>query len=191
MLQIYSTPSTDLQGRQQRAASLAWERGVPDPYDSPELRRQLNFFTRLLKAMKNTSVSFHEDNCNHQFWTCFSKCHHMFNISAWLPQALGSTAKERMHGKHSQLLTTQWSHPQITAFWRQHWASWQAESMTCQKQCFTLYYGLPELPHTTCVEAAGMPVIIFPSKFIHHVFLHCSRATQPQSSHHHFKLPLF
>lgn len=33
----------------------------------------------------------------------------------------------------------------------------------CQNQCFTLYYDLPELPHTTCVKAAGMQVTIYPS----------------------------
>lgn len=33
----------------------------------------------------------------------------------------------------------------------------------CQNQCFTLYYDLPELPHTSCVKAAGMHLIFYPS----------------------------
>lgn len=102
---------------------------------------------------------------------------------AWLPWALGSTAKERLAW---ETLTAP-DHPQITAFWGQYWASCQADSKRCKNQCFTLYCDLlscstqsvwklpacrwlftPSNLHTTSFlpsQLQSNPAIVLPSLF--------------------------
>lgn len=72
----------------------------------------------------------------------------------------GAQQRKGWPGKHSQLLTTEWSHPHITAFWGQHWARQTARDI--KTRFYTLLWA-PELPHTACVKAASMQVIIYPS----------------------------